>query len=218
MGEYTQPTLQCSTHTQPFHLQDIQFYCNQFPITFTQLLANLLLPNLVHLRIDNQKNGCWGQIISHHTISIPCCPVKAVTACVLSLLHDGAQPPTPICTYKMHPQGPFAFITNDDIVAAIHATLAPTQALNHGYKPKLVCLHSLQVGGTMALFQNGADVTTIMKLGHWTSTSFMLYLHEQMDILSKGAAECMSMDVPYVNLDITDGEQEPPPTGTTTAP
>jgi len=41
----------------------------------------------------------------------------------------------------------------------------------------------------MALFQNGADATTIMKLGRWMSTSFMLYLHEQVDILSKGAAE-----------------------------
>jgi len=55
----------------------------------------------------------------------------------------------------------------------------------------------------MALFQNGANATTIMKLGRWTSTTFMTYLHEQIDVLSHGAASRMAVEVPYVNLEVS---------------
>jgi len=61
----------------------------------------------------------------------------------------------------------------------------------------------------MALFQSGADATTIMKLGRWTSTAFMSYLHEQVDILSRGAANRMSTEVSYVNLDVSTDGVEP---------
>jgi len=155
VGEYTQPTSKWSTHTQPFCLQDIQFYSNQYPIMFTQLLANPLLPDLVCLQIDNQKNGHRGQIISHHAIGLPCCPVKAVTAQVLALIRDGAQPLTPICAYKTHPQGTFSFVTNDDIVATIRAALA------HG-------------PSTAATNQNLWDCTPCGQEAPWLSSKMVL--------------------------------------------
>jgi len=70
VGKYTQPTSQRSMRTQPFCLQDIQFYCNQCPITFNQLLVNPLLPDLVCLRIDNKKMGAKGK--SSHTMPLQC--------------------------------------------------------------------------------------------------------------------------------------------------
>jgi len=53
----------------------------------------------------------------------------------------------------------------------------------------------------MALFIQGADPTQIMKMGHWTSTTFMTYIHEQVDVVSQGAAAKMSIITPFINLD-----------------
>jgi len=94
-------------------------------------------------------------------------------------------------------------VTNADIVNAVRTALLPTGAEDRGYEPKLVGSHSLRAGGTMALFNQGVDVTTIMKIGRWTSTTFMTYIHEQVDTVSKGAAEKMSIDIPFVNLAVT---------------
>ncbi len=202
VGEYTQATTRCSTCTQAFRLQDVQFYKNQAPITLTQLLSNPQAPGMVCLKIDNQKNGRHGQIISHHAISIDCCPVKAVTARVLALLTMGATPTTLICAYRMQPQSLPAHISNEDIVTAVRLAITHSQ-VTPGYDPEHVGSHSLRAGGAMALFQNGADATTIMKLGRWTSTAFMTYLHEQIDVLSCGAASRMAVEVPYVNLEVS---------------
>jgi len=208
VGEYTQATTQCSTRTQAFRLQDVKFYKNQAPITFKDLLANPCLPDLVRLKIDNQKNGRRGQIISHHAISIDCCPVKAVAARVCALLVAGAAPATLICAYQPSPQSPLLYISNDNIVTAVRTAIKHSR-VTKDYDPEGVGSHSLRAGGAMALFQSGADATTIMKLGRWTSTAFMSYLHEQVDVLSRGAANRMATEIAYVNLDVSDAGPAP---------
>jgi len=52
----------------------------------------------------------------------------------------------------------------------------------------------------MALFLNGFDATAIMKIGRWTSTAFMSYIHEQLDVMSQGASECMAIATTFTNL------------------
>ena len=52
----------------------------------------------------------------------------------------------------------------------------------------------------MALFTQGYDTTTIMKMGHWTSTTFMMYIHEQLATFSQGVAQKMATPTPFVNL------------------
>jgi len=42
----------------------------------------------------------------------------------------------------------------------------------------------------------------IMKLGHWTSMAFMSYMHEQLDIISHGATQCISNNTSFINIDI----------------
>jgi len=55
----------------------------------------------------------------------------------------------------------------------------------------------------MALFLHGANATTIMKIGCWTSITFMSYNHEQLDIVTKGTTQCMSEATSFINLDIS---------------
>jgi len=58
----------------------------------------------------------------------------------------------------------------------------------------------------MALFNQGVEVTKIMKMGCWTSTAFMTYIHEQVDVVSHGIAKKMATEIPFVNLDTSPPE------------
>jgi len=53
----------------------------------------------------------------------------------------------------------------------------------------------------MALFNQGVEVTKIMKTGCWTSTAFMTYIHKQVDVVSCGIAKKMATEIPFVDLD-----------------
>jgi len=200
VGEYTQSHSKLTTRTKQFRLCDVVFYFQQHPIPFSVLQQHPTLPDLVRLKIDNQKNGKRGQIISHHAIDHPCCPVKAITARVLSLLQDKATPESLICAYRPAPNLPFLHVTNDDIVQAVKLAVKQHKTATRGYTADDVGSHSLRAGGAMALFQQGVDATTIMKLGHWTSTAFMSYIHEQVDIISKEKKKKMSTDATFTNL------------------
>ncbi len=202
VGKYTNNQANQQTRTQQLRLGDITFFHQQQPIALTTLIQNPALPDLVRLRIDNQKNGHRSQIMSHHAIDDLCCPIKALVARTLTLLQDGAQADTPICAFRTHSGAPLQYVTNDDIVQAVRTALPFNQNHAPGYAPKLVSSHSLRAGGAMALFLQGADATKIMKIGRWTSTAFMSYIHEQLDVVTKGAAQQMSQGTPFVNLDI----------------
>jgi len=103
--------------------------------------------------------------------------------------------------YHSYPGASFAFITNDDIVVAVHAMLEPMGTTGWGYHNKLMGSHSLCAGRAMELFNQGVGITKIMKMGCWTSTAFMSYIHKQVDVVSWGIAEKMATAIPFVNLD-----------------
>jgi len=74
-------------------------------LLFQQAVAPALpkpaLPDLVHLWIDNQKNGHHGQIIAQHTFPLPsCCPLTASISRILALLADKAMPGKLIYVYQ----------------------------------------------------------------------------------------------------------------------
>jgi len=202
VGEYTQPNAYRPTCMQQFCLQDVVFYSQQQPLPLSSIWENPNLPDLVRLCIDNQKNGRRGQILSHQAISDDCCPVKAATAQIVALLNNGAGPNTLICAYKNNPTKPFQHVTSDDILTAVCTTIPHNPDSAIGYIPNIVGTHLLRAGGAVALYQQGYDATTIMKLGHWTSTAFMSYIHEQLDIISNGVAQQMSNTTLFINLDI----------------
>jgi len=54
-----------------------------------------------------------------------------------------------------------------------------------GIDPDLIGAHSLSAGGAMALKLHGESDTTIMKMGRWTSLTFLQYIHNQLAYLSK---------------------------------
>ena len=59
------------------------------------------------------------------------------------------------------------------------------QAIYHD----IVVAHLLRAGGAMYLKLNGYDDTTIMKMGQWTSLTFLQYINNQISHLSKAISE-----------------------------
>jgi hypothetical protein len=80
------------------------------------------------------------------------------------------------------------------------------QAVTHlnlhlaGIDPDLVGVHSLRAGGAMALKLTGARDTTIMKIGRWTSLTFLQYIHNQIAHLSNDLAQNMSTTLNFTNI------------------
>ena len=75
-----------------------------------------------------------------------------------------------------------------------------------GIDPDIIGAHSLRAGGAMALkLQNYPD-TTIQKMGRWTSSTWLQYIHNQIAHISNGVAADMSKDLPFLNI----GMIEPP--------
>ena len=83
-----------------------------------------------------------------------------------------------------------------------------------GIDPDLVGAHSLRAGGAMALKLHGYNDTTIMKMGRWTSLTFLMYIHTQIAHLSKDITKDMSEELPFLNIACIDIRQDMTPTNT----
>ena len=69
-----------------------------------------------------------------------------------------------------------------------------------GFDPDLVGSHSLRAGGAMALKLMKYKDSTIRKLGRWSSDTWQMYIHAQIDQLHQGVAAAMSTHLPFHNI------------------
>ena len=77
-----------------------------------------------------------------------------------------------------------------------------------GIDPDLVGAHSLRAGGAMALKLHGHSDTTIMKMGRWSSLTFLMYIHTQIAHLGKDIAKDMSKELLFLNIACIDIRQD----------
>ena len=61
-----------------------------------------------------------------------------------------------------------------------------------GLTPNLVSSHSLRAGGAMAIHLNQTSPITIQKMGQWSSTTWLDYIHVQLSCFGKGVSKKMS--------------------------
>ena len=150
------------------------------------------------LTIENQKNGRMGETITQHAISQPACPVKALAHIVHHILSNGGTGETLLCSY--HQQESWHTIDAATMVAQVRQVGAKLKLHEQAIDPDLIGAHSLRAGGAMALKLHGYNDTTIMKMGRWTSLTFLQYIHNQISHLSKDIASKMSIELPFVNV------------------
>ena len=52
----------------------------------------------------------------------------------------------------------------------------------------------------MAMHLNGIDTTTIQKIGRWKSTTFLMYIPEQISAFATGVSIKMSNSIPFRHI------------------
>jgi len=198
VGKYTYHG-QKQRRTQQFRLQDMKFFAAGKEIAHGKLQNQSI--DTVSLTIDNQKNGRRGDTLSHHALANnPCCPVHAVVARAIDMVEDGAVPDTLICSFREATTLPWQHVRSNDILQAVKHAIPALKLEDNGYDADLVGTHSLRSGGATALFINKHDVLTIQRAGRWTGSTFMEYIHGQLDVTTRGLAQSMSTQTRYTNM------------------
>jgi integrase len=195
-GEYAMPTSRSKTRTVQFRRQDVHFFRNGTVIPHSMPLDVLRQADSIRLYIDNQKNGQRGSTMHHTATADGFCPVKALANRVHAL-HDvapqDARLPISYVPNANH-------ITATDVTRAVRESVVLSGLLNSGYSPTHVSAHSLRASGAMALKLNGVDSDLIMKLGRWSSTTWLTYIHSQILSLTSGLSERMTVHHVFYNV------------------
>jgi len=141
-------------------------------------------------------------MLSHHALNDqdPCCAVCALVARTIDMIQDGAQLDTLICTFWESPKLAWQHVCSKDMVKAVKDAVKIKKTKDNGFDESKVGSHSLQAGGTMALYITKHSAIEIQWAGCWTSTTFMEYIHGQSDVVSQGLAQAMSKSVPFINM------------------
>jgi integrase len=190
------PSERTKTRTVQFQRQDVRFFRNGAILPHGTPLPQLRQTDAVRLYIDSQKNGQQGSIIHHTALTGPFCPVKALANRVHHL-------------YTMAPLDaslPIRFVTPGTHISSAQITLAVCESvilarlLNSGYNPSRVSAHSLRASGAMALRLNNVGKDLIKKLGRWSSSTWLTYIHAQISSLTAGLSERMVVHHVFYNV------------------
>jgi hypothetical protein len=209
VGEYTQPrfvyrngTKVRATRTKQFIVGNVGFFAGDRLLPRNSSLSTLLSATAATLKITNQKNGRMGDTIHQKAVGGPNCPVAALASQVHHILSNGGTDDTLLCAYYQDNEWHTVQATH-----IVHAVRTATKMLcldKQGIDPDLVGAHSLRAGGAMALKLHGFSDTTIMKMGRWTSLTFLQYIHTQIAHLAKDISEKMSIPLPFLNIAAVD--------------
>jgi hypothetical protein len=153
----------------------------------------LLTCDAATLKITNQKNGQMGQTIHQKSTGLECCPIKAL-AYRISHINEHRQDDHDHLLSDYCVDDKWFSITSKDIITIV------LNLGEQGIDPDLIGAHSLRAGGAMALRLHGYDDTTIMKMGRWTSLTFMQYIHNQIAHLAEDMSQQMSIALPFLNI------------------
>ncbi len=136
-------------------------------------------------------------MVHHDAVGGSCCLVAALAWWIANL--HGMQPTTPLSTVCL-PHKSISCITNRDITIAVQWGATFDQLLSSGYTLDWVSSNSLRAGGAMDVKLSGATDSTIMRIGCWTSLTYLTYIHSQIGALSAGVAWKMSTAFTFQNV------------------
>jgi hypothetical protein len=212
VGEYTLPRTVLkngkrvhATRTRQFTVMNVGFFKNDKIVSRSSSLDTLLDCDSATLKITNQKNGRMGDTVHQQSVQGPRCPVKALARRVHHILQNGGDGNTLLC--QVFVNGSWGSVTSNDILRQVRLAAKALKLERNAIDPDLVGAHSLRAGGAMALKLHGFDDTTIMKMGRWTSLTFLEYIHTQIAHLSKDVSQKMSMPLPFLNIAAIEGDE-----------
>jgi integrase len=86
------------------------------------------------------------------------------------------------------------------MAAGIQVAAVRSMIWLQGYDLNRVGPHSLRASGAMQLKLNGVEDSMIQKLGRWSSTTWLQYLHGQISCLTRGLSARMATPILYCNI------------------
>jgi hypothetical protein len=184
------------TRTVQFRRQDVRLWKDDVLLPPGASLEELLSADGATLYLDNQKNATRGSTLHHSAIpSSAFCPVKSLARIVHRLSQISDDPLAPISLY-----GNQKHIVSQDITVALRQAGARTGLYQCGYSVRRISAHSLRAGGAMAMKLSGADEALIKKVGRWSSSTWLTYIHSQISTLTAGLAERMAVSRLFFNV------------------
>ena len=139
-----------------------------------------------------------GQTIHHKTFGSELNPVRSLARRVIHILSHGSTDKLFLCKYWNGNN--MQAVTPTNLITAIHLSIVILGLNKAGINPDLVRVHSLRAGGAMALKIHGESNMTIMKMGRWSSLTFLMYIHNQIGHLSKDLLAKMNHPIPFLNI------------------
>jgi hypothetical protein len=199
VGEYTMPRRNARTRTVQFRIQDVTFRdADGTVILNTAPLHVLTAANSVTLFLDNQKNGQRGTTILHTSTGSWFCPVQALARRVASVMAFNVPVSTPLSFVR-----PGVHVEAKHITSLVRHAASTTNLVAQGYNMRRIGTHSLRASGAMALKLQGEADSTIMKIGRWSGTTYLTYIHSQIGALNAGLAARMAVRIHFVNVGAT---------------
>ena len=207
VGEYTRPKTKVyqgktrrTTRTQQFQVKNIGFFKDNKILPRASSLKDLHLADSCTMKITNQKNGRMGQTIHHYATKQNHCPIKAIANRIHHILSNGGSAENYICDTWDTTSNQWIQITAQHMMKGIRNAAKSLQMHKQGIDIDLIGVHSLRAGGAMALKLQGESDTTIMKMGRWTSLTFLQYIHNQIAHLNKDMSKQMSKQLHFQNI------------------
>ena len=186
--EYTKSAR--STRTIPLRRKDIQLWHGNTLIPHDEPLPNLLQATSATINLENQKNGVKGSSVHHESSGDPNFdPIKSLARLVhgIALL----PPDTPLGTY-ISSTGRQERVSSSDIAGMLRSGAIGDNLINAGYSLARIGTHSLRSGGAISLAINGVDHALIMKMGRWSSNTYLKYIQSQIGELTHGLSSAMA--------------------------
>ncbi len=157
----------------------------------------LRLADSATISIAHTKNGTKGAVVHHDAIGREIFPVAALARCVANL--HGISTTTPLSTV-CHSGARSSSISDRDVTLAVRWGATCDCLLAKEYTLDQVSSHSLRAGGAMAMKLSGATNSPIMRIGQWTSLTYLTYIHTQIGALLAGVAWKMSQCFTFQNV------------------
>ena len=150
------------------------------------------------LFLDNQKNGRRGTTVLHTATGTWFCPVQALARRVTTIMSYGVPATTPLSYVSPAHHGIAQHVTS-----LVKWAAGATHLCNQGYDLRRVGTHSLRASGAMALKLQGCKDSAIMKMGRWTGTPFLTYIHSQIGTLNTDLATRMARQIHFIDVSAT---------------
>jgi hypothetical protein len=197
VGEYTSQSTPRPKRTIPLRKCEVRLWSTGNIIHPDSSLGMLLLADSATISIANTKNGTKGAFVHHFAVGGPICPVAALARHIDNLRCQTLA--TPLSTRITNPRTT-STISDRDITIAVQWGATADCLLAREYTLDRVSSHSLRAGEAMAMKLSGASDSTIMRIGRWTSLTYLTYIHSQIGVLAKGVACKMSQCFHFQNV------------------